>query len=255
MFQTTKEIVKPENLADAQSLYEPGTKVYLSGGSYISEDIHPELETLIDINHLMDCEIKENEDHLYVGAGATFQQLIEYLEPEGLQGQVAECAEMSCPQKNLRNQRTIGGEAAFGRTNSDFILCLHALNVTLVFAGENNSKVPIRNWDDKGIITGIEIPLNPECRFDVQRFAIGPADQAFIIISGMKVGEHIDISTGGEAFGVASIAITTELFTDAFIEDISADIAGLYFEDHFGSQEFKRGLIKSGMKLVRTNLG
>ena len=250
MWKNIKEVLVPETLSDAQAAFEPGKKVFFAGGSYLVAEKSPEIGTLIDINHLIDNNIEDRGNHLYIGAGATLQQLIEYLKPDGLQGKIAECARLSCPSKNLRNQRTIGGEAAFGRTNSDFHLCLHALNANLVLAGENNSKASIRNWNNEGIITGIEIPMDPKAMFDIQRFALLQSAQAFVIIACVKTGDVIDLSAGGEAHGIASMTITTDVFTDQFINDISIDITGLYFEDHFGSQEYKQALIKTGMRRV-----
>ena len=253
MWNTIKEVLKPANFAEACSLVAAEKKVLFAGGSYLASVKAPAVNTLIDINGLIDGNITLEDDKISIGAGATLQDMIEQL--QGIAGtKVAECARMSCASKNIRNQRTIGGEIAFRRSNSELNVCLHALNATLLVAGETMRRVSVQNWRNEGVVTAVEIQTPDNMRVAVERYALLPSAPAFVIVAGVLAGESIGIAAGGAASGIAALSIRDKDFGDDFADNISPELARFFRADHHGSMEYKMALIKTGLNRVRTAL-
>jgi hypothetical protein len=180
MWTTIKYFEKPASLEDACSLIVRGQKVVFSGGSYLAAEQSADIDTLIAINHLLDDRIEMNDSVLTIGAGATLQNLIQF-DSNNSSLRLAECARWSCPSRNIRNQRTIGGEVGCQRTNSELFTYLQALDVRLEIMTPTPQSMSIREWDGQGIITALQIDLDTVKQTFCQRFALIPSAPAVVM--------------------------------------------------------------------------
>lgn len=103
---------------------------YLVGGTEMNVRVNKGLyDVLIDIGNLVSHDIKwnEKETELYIGAGATFQEIYKR---EDAPYQLRRAAgHMST--RNIRNMATIGGNVGTGSTVGDFIPTLMVLDAKL----------------------------------------------------------------------------------------------------------------------------
>jgi CO/xanthine dehydrogenase FAD-binding subunit len=249
MWTTIKYFEKPASLEDACSLIVRGQKVVFSGGSYLAAEQSADIDTLIAINHLLDDRIEMNDSVLTIGAGATLQNLIQF-DSNNSSLRLAECARWSCPSRNIRNQRTIGGEVGCQRTNSELFTYLQALDVRLEIMTPTPQSMSIREWDGQGIITALQIDLDTVKQTFCQRFALIPSAPAVVIVAGVLRTQDLDVAVGGVA-GELSLASISDLQSpDESIARITASASKQFKTDQHGSQAYKEQLIRTGLARV-----
>jgi hypothetical protein len=131
---------------------------------------------------------------------------------------------------------------------------LYALNATLSLFTTNIKQTSIREWNGDGIITGIDIHIEDIDKTAVQRFALIPSAPAFVIVACVRRGNEIDCSVGGKADQISLLTVNPDEFTDETIETFSHRAVEHFQSDHYGSLEYKRSLIQTGLKRVRNEL-
>ena len=253
MWSSILKIEIPVSLEEAWALCNPIQQVLFSGGTYLVAQKDPTINTLIDLNHLLNNSINKKESTTKFGAKATLQEVINY-HKDKKDWNISQCAKWSCPSKNIRNQRTLGGEIAQQRVESELYAYLCAVNVSLSLFTTDSHVIKIRDWNGRGIITGIEFDAESIDKISVKRFALIPSSPAFVIVAGVRRRNNIDLTVGGRASKSGFFSVSVDEFTDEFITYISATAVKQFYTDHYGSITYKQGLIQTGLKRVRSEL-
>jgi CO/xanthine dehydrogenase FAD-binding subunit len=240
MWTSIKHFEKPASLEEAYSLIVPGQKVVFSGGSYLAAEQSADIDTLIAINHLLNDRIEMTD---------TLQNLVQY-EVANSPLRMAECARYSCPSRNVRNQRTVGGEIGRNRTNSELFAYLQALDVRLEIVTSTPQSMSVREWDGRGIITALKIDLDTVKQTFCQRFALIPSAPAVVIVAGVLRKEGLDVAVGGAASELSLASITEMKSPDETIARIAASASKQFIRDQHGSQAYKEQLIRTGLARV-----
>ena len=253
MLSSILKIEIPNSLQEAWSLCDDEQGVLFSGGTYLVAQKDPTINTLIDLNHLLNNSINKKESTTKFGAKATLQEVINYHKDKE-DWNISQCAKWSCPSKNIRNQRTLGGEIAQRRVESELYAYLCAVNVSLSLFTTDSHVIKIRDWNGRGIITEIDFDTESIDKISVKRFALIPSSPAFVITAGVRRGNNIDLTVSGRASQLGFFSVSVDEFTDEFITYISATAVKQFYTDHYGSITYKQGLIQTGLKRVRSEL-
>ena len=155
MWYSIKSIIKPDTLAEAYSLQQGERTTLFSGGSYLVAEKNQSIQTLIDVNSLTGNTITASSECVEINAGATLQSFIDIVKHINPNSRLLDGAKNSCPSKNLRNQRTFGGEVGQNRPNSEILVFLHAVDAELIIFTNSEKTISIRKWDGKGVVTRI----------------------------------------------------------------------------------------------------
>ena len=253
MWSSIRHIDFPESLAEANKLAGEEGKTLFAGGTYLVAEKNPAVHTLVDINHLLDRSIQCTDDAIIIGAGATLQQIVCTLQ-ERKPLSLSRAARQSCYSKNIRNQRTIGGEIARRKTCSEVVTLLHALNTRLLITAETGRSIPLRRWNGAGIIEALAIGTADIRAEALERFALLPSAAAMVVVAGVRRESQVEISVGGQARCVATLQIPVEEFTNERIAAFSAATIRNFRADAAGSLRYKQSLIETGLKRVRKQL-
>lgn len=246
MWISIKHFEKPASLEKACSLIVPRQKVVFSGGSYLVAEQSADIDTLIAINHLLDDRIQVDDSILTIGAGATLQNLVRH-GWDNSPLRLAECASFSCPSRNIRNQRTIGGEIGRQRTNSELFTYLQALDVRLEIMSPTPQSMSIREWGGQGIITALLIDLGTVKQTFCQRFALIPSAPPLVIVAGVLRKQGLDVTVGGATSELSLASITDMQSPEETIAQIAASASERFKADQQGSQAYKEQLIRTGL--------
>ncbi|MFH1852473.1 MAG: FAD binding domain-containing protein [Candidatus Neomarinimicrobiota bacterium] len=237
MWSSLKTIHVPISLAAAAELAVKRGHAVFAGGSYLAAERDPAVTTLVDINHLITRKIKVTKGQIRCGAGVSLQQLIDQLETAD-DLKLATAARWSCASKNIRNQRTIGGEISRSRTDSELVVLLQALAVRLDRAGDR-------------IITELIIEHNDVGAVALERFALLPSAPAFVIVAAVRRKHNYDIAVGGSATTITTAAVVKSDFTDDWIDSFARAVAGKFRADEVGSRKYKQSVVATGLRRAR----
>jgi len=235
MWNSIEQILRPVDLAEALALGHGSGTAMLAGGSYLVATRDPAIHTLVDIHYLLDDERTTTEKGWSVGAGASLQSLCESPFPELNQALIA-----SCPSKNIRNQRTLGGELAWGRQDSDLLVWLQASGTRLELNG-TAPLVSLAGWDGTGIITRILIPEN---NTRLERVALLESAPAFVIVAVNQQPALIKLAVGGQVAQIKYFQIKTPPEENA-IRALMETIGSLFSDDYLGSRDYKLQLVSN----------
>ena len=249
MWTSIKHFEKPTSLEEAYALIVPGQKVLFSGGSYLTAEQSGDIDSLVAIRHLLDDHIRMNGSILTIGAGATLQSLVTY-DWSSTPLKLAECALFSCPSRNIRNQRTLGGEIGYQRTNSELFTYLQAMHSILEIAAPDPQTINLREWDGIGIITAVRIDLDKVERTFCRRFALIPSAPAIVIVAGVLREKGLDVAVGGAANSVSLASIADLQSPDEAIKQTAASASKMFNADQHGSVEYKGQLIRTGLRRI-----
>ncbi len=219
-----REIYRPKSLSEAMSLRKEVKKsAYISGGvevmrlgSSIEEDM-----LLIDIKSLLGGEIRKEDNKLYIGAGASFEDIISSdLVPKALKKSALFMANLP-----LRNQATIAGNVVLKRDDSYLLPALLAFDAEVkVFTPDGERRImPLTHLLESDgcccIILGFYI--DPSLKVAVRRRSISSTTHAAVTMAYSKIGFGAAIKGSG-------------IFTSPCFEEIS------FTDDITGSAEYKR---------------
>ena len=250
MWSSINKIIIPASPEKANSLHLYGKRAFIAGGSYLVAEKPPGIEELIDINHLVSSDIYDNSDTISIGSGTDLQSMVKYFK-EHPPAEISRCAQWSCPSKNIRNQRTIGGEIGRRRINSELYAILFALNAHLLITSYATELVSIRNWNGEGIIIDIEIKIEGITGIESQRFALIPSAPSFVFIAGVRRKDIADIVVSGKANDISLLTTDIDGFFDEAIAKFASKTVRKFHDDQYGSLKYKEHLIRTGLKRIR----
>ena len=253
MWYSIKSIKKPETLTEAVSLQNDG-QVYFSGGSYLLAVKDPNMHTIIDINNLVGDGVTAGMDGVHIDAGATLQTFLDTVESLNPECRLIKGIKFSCPSKQIRNQRTFGGEVGEGRPNSEIMVFLHAVNAKLTIYRDEEKCVQIRDWDGSGIITKISYFPNQIDGIELERFSVLDSAPAIAIVCGIKRKNNYEFSIGGTANDIQTFKVNVSDWSKESGENMAKKAVNKFRADSFGSLDYKEKLITVAIKRVGDTL-
>lgn len=235
MWSSIQQIIQPESLEEAGLLATARDAKLLGGGSYLVSQPNPATKTLVDINHLVGDSIAITDEGLTIEAGVSLEALLPHI-PETC----AQAIKSSCPSRNIRNQRTLGGELAQARLNSDLYVLLLVSRVEVRINAEGK-RIPLSEWDRRGVITDIYIP-NTASR--LERVALLDSAPAFLIVAANKTKEGTLVAVGGQVRRFVTASFSTDVQEEEVVTFLN-EILEILTEDHYGSVAYKQGMVSS----------
>ena len=233
MWSSIEQIIKPDTLSEASVLLKESGSVLFAGGTYLVGQKDDAVHTLLDINHLLNDQIKMQGDEIHIGAGCTLQEIINF-DDARLNGAILS----ACPSKNIRNQRTIGGEIARLRTDSDLLIFLFASR-TKLFLNESESSVELCDWNGEGIIEKMIIPSHD---VTLERVALLDSAPAFVIVGINELNDSIAVCVGGKTSKILFFQTKPEP-NEADIRSLMDEVEASFSNDHLGTPAYKRHLV------------
>ena len=253
-WSSIRSIETSESLEAAYALrQQSGQSAYFAGGTYLVAQMDPAIHTLIDINPLVESGLKVDKAALHLGAGMVLEEVVA-MSDQPKAAVLSQAARWSCPSRNIRNQRTLGGELGRRRTDSELVVLLLALNARLHIASGSASTVALTDWDGDGIITSVTLLLEDLARTAVERFALLPSAPAFVIVAGLRKGDGLEAAVGGKADEPVLFSVASEAMSAEGLEAAATEAAKGFPSDHYGSQAYKKALILAGLKRIRSTL-
>lgn len=211
---------------------------------------NPSIHTLIDINGLIGHGVTASHEEVRILAGASLQTFFDTVKPINPNCRLLDGVKSSCPSKNIRNQRTFGGEAGQNRPNSDIMVFLHAVNAELTVHTDSESIIPIRDWDGNGIVTQIAYYPNKINGIELQRFSPIPSASAIVIVGGIRRNGQFEFAIGGTANTIQTFNVMADDWTNMSASNIAKEAVSQFIMDHFGSLNYKESLINTAVKRV-----
>ena len=201
------EYIRPSTIREALDAKMKAVDApYLAGGTYLlAGDYREKPGAVIDVGPILPKGIELRGNELCVGAGATFQDLIDSgLAVSGLGpslgGALLKAAALSMANRNVRNRATVGGNIGAAKSCSSLIPSLLALDARLSVAkaqdsGAEPTPVPLASWLDspEGLILEILIPVEKNRRGAFLRWARTACDLSLLAaaVSFEKEGERV----------------------------------------------------------------
>ena len=245
MWSSIKNIGIPKTFKQATEYQSKSKSVLLGGGTYLVAAKNTKIQNLIDINNIVNKTIEITDDSIIIGAGATIQDLINKLTDYSL---FAEAAKYSCFSKNIRNQRTVGGEIAQKRVQSELFTYLVAINPILEIRTPDKENIHLREWNGKGIINKIIINKIDLESSGIERFATLPSAPAFLIVAVVRRALELDFIVSGKAEKVYGHTIKLADFSKDILKKIIKESVQYFKDDQYGSLDYKKSLIEIGIQ-------
>ncbi len=234
MWSSIEQIIKPNSLNEASVLLKEKGSVIFAGGTYLVAQKDRAVHTLLDINHLINDKIELRGREIHVGAGCTLQQIVNF-DNQPLKNTVLS----ACPSKNIRNQRTLGGEIAQSRTDSDVLIFLFTAGAQLLLSG-HEAPLELSAWEGDGIIEAIIIPQH---NVKLERVALLDSALAFVIVGINEHNDHITVSVGGKTSKILFFQANSD-FVDAKLQEFMDEVEASFSNDHLGSPVYKRHVVE-----------
>ena len=245
MWSSLKNIDIPKTFTEAIEYQSKSKSVLFGGGTYLVVDSNTKIQNLIDINGIVDNSIEITDDSIVIGAGSTIQDIINKLSDFPL---FIEAVKYSCFSKNIRNQRTIGGEITHKRVQSELFTYLVAINPIIEIRTPDKENIHLREWDGKGIINKIVINKIDLESSGFERFATLPSAPAFVIVTVVRRALELDFVISGKAKKVYGHTIKLADFSKDILKKIINESIEYFKDDQYGSLEYKKSLIETGIQ-------
>lgn len=235
MWSSIQQIIQPDSFEEAGVLASNRDAKLFAGGSYLLSQPNPAVKTLVDINHLVDDEISVSEEGLVAGSGVSLEALLPHF-PETC----AQAIKSSCSSRNIRNQRTLGGELAQARLNSDLYVLLLVSRVEIRINTEEK-RIPLSDWDRRGVITEVYIPNSSP---QLERVALLDSAPAFLIVAANKTEQGTQVAVGGQVRRFVTASFSPDVKEEEVVTFLN-EVTDILTEDHYGSVQYKQGLVSS----------
>ncbi len=180
-----QEYLRPASLEEALSLKasHPGA-AYLAGGTFLlAGDYRDKPEALIDLSRLLPRRIELGGGMLRIGAGASFQDLVE---AEGLPKALKDAA-LSMVNRNVRNRASVGGNLGAAKSCASLIPVLLALGATARVSTRSAKaeSMSLEAWLEapQGLVLELELPLMAGARAAFARLARTACDVSVLTCS------------------------------------------------------------------------
>lgn len=246
MWSSITTIHQPTHLGQAMSLYHYPEQAFLAGGSYLVAEHNPNITGLINIAPLLGKNMYATQHEMMLSAGVTLQEMCDQFPNSPL----AKIACDSCFSKNIRNQRTLGGEIASKRLDSELFATLYALNGQITIFVQNEQITTLQDWIGNGIITQILLDATKIAKLKIFRYAIIPSANPYLILVAVPCLTGWDCVIAGKAKKIGFCQLSDKL-TLADIQKLSIDLAQTCFQDdQYGSIAYKSHLLEVSFQQV-----
>ncbi|NHZ86438.1 MAG: hypothetical protein GWP19_11245 [Planctomycetia bacterium] len=245
MWSSIKNVDVPKTFSEAIEYQSKSKSVLFGGGTYLVAENNTKIQNLIDINSIVDKSIEIKDESIIIGAGSSLQNIIDSLSDFI---SLYESAKYSCFSKNIRNQRTIGGEIARKRVQSELFTYLVAINPILEIRTPNKKNIYLREWDGQGIINKIIINKIDLESSGIERFATLPSALAFLIVAVVRRALELDFVISGKAKKVYGHTIKLADFSKDALKEIINQSVKYFEDDQYGSLDYKKSLIETGIQ-------
>jgi putative selenate reductase FAD-binding subunit len=245
MWSSITDIILPSSFEEAVESRNQNDSIFFSGGTYLVPEKNSNIHKLIDINKLTDDTIDISDDKISIGSKITIQQLVN--KSDKLL-KVSDIAKSSNFSKNIRNQRTIGGEIAQKNVQSDLFTYLVALNPILEIRNPEKIMVSIREWNGDGIINKILINKIDIKSSGFERFALLPSAPAFLTVAVVRRALEIDFVVSGKVKKLFGHTMQLADFGKNTLKSIINESVKYFQDDHYGTVEYKKLLVTTGIQ-------
>jgi CO/xanthine dehydrogenase FAD-binding subunit len=245
MWSSIKNIDIPKTYSQAIEFQSKSKGTLFGGGTYLTSVKSTKINNLIDINIIVDNSIKINNDSIIIGAGSSIQSMVNKLSDFPL---LVDAVKYSCFSKNIRNQRTIGGEIAQKRVYSELFTYLVAINPIIEIRTPDKKNIHLREWDGNGIINKIIIHKIDLESSGFERFATLPSAPACVIVAVVRRALELDFVISGKAKKVYGHTIKLADFSKDILKKIINESVKYFIDDQYGSLEYKKSLIETGIQ-------
>ncbi len=252
MWTGIKDFQNPVTLADAWQAARASGAAYIAGGTYLVAERLPDVDTLINIRPLLAAKISGADQAWELGAGVTLQELA--ADGTAELGELALAAGYSCVSQNIRNQRTLGGEVARGRTDSDLLVLLYALKARLMLVTPDNAEGTLDSRDDGDLIGAIKIEREALAKAAVERFALLPSARPFVVVAGACRGDQLNLAAGGSTERITSAQLAIDRLDTQAVATVAEALAEPFSADQYGSREYKQALIGTAIRRIGARL-
>ncbi len=232
MWSSIEQIIKPDTLSEASLLLKEKGSVLFAGGSYLVAQKDNDISTLLDINHLINDKIETHGEDIHIDAGCTLQEMIHFNDER-----LTSAIQASCPSKNIRNQRTIGGEMARSRTDSDLLIFLFTSRTKLLLSDSKNP-IELSDWNGEGIIIKIIIPRHA---VKLERVALLDSAPAYVLVGINEMKDTISVCVGGKSSRILFFETKPEP-DEAKVRKFMDKVESSFSDDHLGTPAYKRHL-------------
>ncbi len=252
MWSAIIDFHNPATLVDAwQAAREKGSAL-IAGGTYLVAERPPGVHSLVNIRPFLPAGIVVEDNIVDLGAGVTLQQLA--ADETSRLGGLVRAAEESCASVNIRSQRTLGGEVAQGRNDSDLMVLLHALQARLTLVAPKPAELALGEWADQGLIGALRIEREALANVATERFALLPSARPFVVLAGARHGGRLHLAAGGSANRISRAELGVADLEKGSLTTISMALVEPFNDDHYGSLEYKHALIETAVGRIRERL-
>lgn len=245
MWSSIKNIDIPKTFSQAIEFQSKSKGTLFGGGTYLVSEKSSKINNLVDINSIIDNSIEINDALIIIGAGSSIQSMVNKLSDFPL---LVNAVKFSCFSKNIRNQRTIGGEIAQKRVQSELFTYLVAINPILEIRTPDKKYIHIRQWDGKGIVNKIIINKIDLESSGFERFATLPSAPAFVIVAIVRRALELDFVISGKSKKIYGHTIKLADFSKDILNKIINESIEYFKDDQYGSLEYKKSLIETGIQ-------
>jgi CO/xanthine dehydrogenase FAD-binding subunit len=253
MWSSIKNIIIPRDFQEALKAKIDAKASFFAGGSYLVSQKNETVNTLIDINRIVSHNTTDSENNIEIGAGVTIESLVQSFTITD-KCHLHNAALASCPSKNIRNQRTLGGEIAQGDHFSDLYIYLNTLHPLLRIYNPGKDEIRMDKWSKIGIIDSIRIETGNIAKSYYQRYALIPSAPAFLIIAAVRRNNLVTLSIGGKSFRLVNSECSFSDLKNQIPQKILKEVKRNVIVDQYGSSEYKLAVLKTGLKRMAENL-
>lgn len=250
MWYSLKTVLQPTTWEEAWKARSSPQCTFFAGGSYLVVERNPEITTLIDLNKLLNGTIDATYEKVHIGAGATLQDFVEVVHQVQPQCRLITAAMASCPSKNIRQQRTFGGEVARGRPDSEVLVFLHAVNAKLTVVTDGEKTVSLREWDGEGIVKDMAYYPQRLDGIELERYAVIPSAPAMLIVAGVRRKDRFEFAVGGRVNRIAVYSAPVDRWGTEQAASLAEEAVRQFSSDHLGTRDYKRVLLQVALQRV-----
>jgi len=246
-----KEYFRPSSVDEALDLLSVPGSLALAGGTWaLAFEGRDKPERVVDIAKAVPRAVERRGGQLFLGAGATFQEIVESAATPA----VIKDAALSMANRNTRGRATVGGNLGANKSCSSLAPVFLALGAVAEFKerGKPAATAPLADWlsAPKGLVLSVGVPVSAGVRAASLRasrtacdIATATAACAYRLEGGRIAG--LKVAVGGFGPHAALRADIAALFEGKPLPpkaDIEKAVAPLLsaIADQRGSAEYKR---------------
>ncbi|MBL8968620.1 MAG: FAD binding domain-containing protein [Spirochaetaceae bacterium] len=250
----TRDYLRPASIDEALAARAAKPEAaFIAGGTFLLSSDRPTAPRLyVDVGRLLGAKIERRGAELVLGAGATFQDLVDAPAlPAALKAAAATMA-----NRNVRNRATVGGNLGAGKSCSSLIPALLALEARVVCAERPDAahlSLPLSSWLERptGLVLEVIVPVEAGRRAAFARWSRSACDLSVLTaaasyrLDGPGSIRGLAVAAGGLGPRARRFPEIERLFEGGALPprgEIEALVAPLLspVDDHRGGAAFKR---------------